>query len=85
MKPGFRSFSSSSRREPHLAAPVPLGLPAEGRQIVQGTMLKAIQLALDDFLPWKVKHHRGATPLEECLSKRESYDVRGWHLLAGRQ
>ncbi|NMO23314.1 hypothetical protein HPC49_49910 [Pyxidicoccus fallax] len=53
----------------------PLALPLDGRQVVGGTMLKAIQLAMDDYLPWDRKLPSGATPLQECLSRRESYDV----------
>jgi len=53
----------------------PLALPLEGRQLVGGLMLRAIQLAMDDYLPWDRKLPAGATPLQECLSRRESYDV----------
>jgi hypothetical protein len=53
----------------------PLGLPEEGRQIIRGNMLKAIQLAMDDFLPWDTKPHEGASPLERCLYRREAYDA----------
>jgi hypothetical protein len=38
-------------------------------------MLRAIQLAMDDYLPWDRKLPGGATPLQECLFRRESYDV----------
>lgn len=54
---------------------LPLALPLEGRQIVGGTMLRAIQLAMDDYLPWDRKLPSGVTPLQACLSRRESYDV----------
>ena len=30
---------------------------------------------MEDFLPWYVQPHRGATPDEVCLYQRESYDV----------
>ena len=53
----------------------PLDLPKEDRLIIPGTVLKAVQLAMEDFLPWDVRPHRGATPEEVCLYQRESYDV----------
>lgn len=49
--------------------------PAQGRQVVAGPMLKAIQLAMDDFLPWDIQPHKGATAREVCLYQRESYDA----------
>ncbi len=30
---------------------------------------------MEDFLPWDTKPHPGATPRENCLYKRDSYDV----------
>jgi hypothetical protein len=50
-------------------------LPYEGHQLFSGITLAAIQLAMDDFLPWDTQPHKGATPREICLYKRESYDV----------
>ncbi|WP_370644193.1 hypothetical protein [Myxococcus sp. RHSTA-1-4] len=50
-------------------------LPSEGRQQLSGVMARAIQLASDDFRPLDAKPHRGANPLEECLYRRESFDV----------
>ncbi|WP_224371948.1 hypothetical protein [Hyalangium versicolor] len=47
----------------------------EGRQTLSGPALRAIQLAMDDFLPWDTQPHKGATPREVCLYQRESYDV----------
>ena len=38
-------------------------------------MVVAIQIALDDFLPWHAGPHPGATPSDACLYQRESYDV----------
>jgi hypothetical protein len=35
----------------------------------------AIQLAMEDFLPWDLKPHAGATLREKCLYERTSYDV----------
>lgn len=53
----------------------PASLPEEGRQIIRGTVSKAIQLAMDDFLPPDRQPHAGADPLERCLYRRESYDT----------
>ena len=53
----------------------PKMLPSEGRQIVSGPTLAAIQIAMEDFLPWDIKPHKGATPAEICLYERGSYDV----------
>jgi hypothetical protein len=53
----------------------PLDLPKEERLIIPGTVLKAVQFAMDDFLPWDVRPRRSATPEEICLYQRESYDV----------
>ncbi|WP_241758744.1 hypothetical protein [Pyxidicoccus parkwayensis] len=54
---------------------IPLALPLEGRQIIEGVMLRAIQLAMDDYLPWDRKLPGDATSLQQCLARRESYDV----------
>jgi hypothetical protein len=53
----------------------PLDLPKDDRLIIPGAVLRAVQLAMEDFLPWYVQPHRGATPDEVCLYQRESYDV----------
>jgi hypothetical protein len=53
----------------------PLEFSKDERLIIPGTVLKAVQLAMEDFLPWNVRPHRGATPDEVCLYQRESYDV----------
>lgn len=53
----------------------PLELPAESRMKIPGVMATAIQLAMDDFRPPGAKPHPGATPEEECLYRRESYNV----------
>jgi hypothetical protein len=53
----------------------PTMLPTEGRQVLSGPMLAAIQLAMEDFLPWDLKSQAGATPRELCLDRRDSYDV----------
>jgi hypothetical protein len=50
-------------------------LPPEGHQYLSGTTLAAVQLAMEDFLPWDIKPHKGATLREICLYKRDSYDV----------
>ncbi|GEL73114.1 hypothetical protein MVI01_48980 [Myxococcus virescens] len=53
----------------------PLDLPAETRTTLTGAQVTAMQLALDDFLPLDVKPHDGATDVEHCLYRRESYEV----------
>jgi hypothetical protein len=52
-----------------------VALPVEGRQVLSGTLFAAMQLAMEDFLPWDLKPHKGATPRERCLYKRDSYDM----------
>ncbi|AGC44933.1 hypothetical protein MYSTI_03627 [Myxococcus stipitatus DSM 14675] len=54
---------------------IPLAMSAEGRQVIRGAMVRAIQLAMDDFLPWDHKLPGDATPLQQCLSRRDAYDV----------
>ena len=53
----------------------PLDLPKEERLIIPGTVFKAVRLAMEDFLPWDVQPHKGATADEVCLYQRDSYDV----------
>nr|WP_163784347.1 hypothetical protein [Myxococcus vastator] len=57
------------------AVEIPLAFPTEGRQVINGATLRAIQLAMEDYLPWDRKLPRDATPLYECLNRRESYMV----------
>ncbi|NTX05872.1 hypothetical protein [Myxococcus sp. CA040A] len=54
---------------------IPLAFPEEGRQIIPGATLRAIQLAMEDYLPWDYKLPGTATPLQQCLARREAYDV----------
>ncbi len=53
----------------------PQMLPTEGHQTISGIWLAAIQLAMEDFLPWDYKTPKDATPREVCLDKRYSYDA----------
>jgi hypothetical protein len=53
----------------------PLDLPKDTRLIIPGTVFRAVQLAMEDFLPWDVRPHKGATADEVCLYQRDSYDV----------
>ncbi|MDC0714436.1 hypothetical protein POL68_38630 [Stigmatella sp. ncwal1] len=62
-------------REEAAQVQFPVGFAEEGRQTIRGNMLRAAQLAMDDFLPWDRKPHKEATPLEQCLYRREAYDV----------
>jgi hypothetical protein len=50
-------------------------LASEGHVSLSGSLLAAIELAMEDFLPWDAQPGKDATPREVCLSKRESYDV----------
>ena len=52
----------------------PLALPSEGSQHIQGNVIAAIQLAMDDFLPWDAKPSPSELA-DACLQRRESYDV----------
>ncbi len=68
-------------RPPHASAEeaarvqFPLDLPADTRTTLPAELVTAMQLALDDFLPLDVKPHKGATDMERCLYRRESYEV----------
>lgn len=53
----------------------PAQFPKEGLHELPGVMATAIQLAMDDFRPPGSKPHPGATPLEQCLYRRQSFDV----------
>ncbi len=50
-------------------------LALEGHVSLNGTLLAAIEFAMEDFLPWDAQPPKDATPREACLAKRESYDV----------
>ncbi len=50
-------------------------LPAEGEVRVPSTLAAAIQLAVDDFIPWDLKLPRGADTFDECAAQQSSYDV----------
>lgn len=50
-------------------------LDLEGSVTVTGPLFVAMQLAMEDFLPWDTQPHKGATPSELCLYKRESYEM----------
>ncbi|WP_224372813.1 hypothetical protein [Hyalangium versicolor] len=73
----FRRPPRPVHAPPEEAAQVqfPLGLPEQERQIIRGNILRAVQLAMDDFLPWDTRPHEGASPLELCLYRREAYDA----------
>ena len=53
----------------------PLDIPAEARTTIPANTAAAIQLAMDDFRPPTARPVQGATPGEDCLRRRESYDV----------
>ncbi|MFP2959468.1 hypothetical protein ACLEPN_16915 [Myxococcus sp. 1LA] len=54
----------------------PDALPSEGKLEIPSATAAAIQLAMDDFLPRSVSVPGNASPVEVCLSQRQSYDVR---------
>ncbi|MBZ4420443.1 hypothetical protein [Myxococcus sp. RHSTA-1-4] len=56
---------------------VPLPQSYEGAVELQGPAVAALEVAMRDFLPpgTKVRWKDGYTPLEECLSRRETYDA----------
>ncbi len=53
----------------------PVGMPEEGRVILRRPLAQAIQLAMEDYLPWDLKPPPGDRPGGECLYQRASYDV----------
>jgi hypothetical protein len=57
------------------AVEIPLALPLEGRRVAGGVMLRAMNLAMEDYLPWDQKIPAEASPLQQCLHRRESYEV----------
>jgi hypothetical protein len=70
-----RPVPHASPEEAAAVAFPPQGLPKEGRLRLEGNTAAAIQLALDDFLPWDAPPTTGPVPLAPCLRLRESYDV----------
>lgn len=73
----FQGYPRPTHASPEEASQFqfPVDVPAEGRQIIKGARLRAVQLAMDDFLPWDHRPPPDATPLEACLFRREAYDV----------
>jgi hypothetical protein len=53
----------------------PEELPETGTQNIPGALAAAMQLAMDDFLPWDAQPPRGATRQQVCLHQRQSYNV----------
>lgn len=67
-----------SRASPQEAAGVTFPmepLDIEGNVSLSGTLFVAMQVAMEDFLPWDTQPHKDATPREVCLYKRDSYDM----------
>jgi hypothetical protein len=54
---------------------LPYHLPAEGQVKIPGTVAAAIQLAMDDYVPWDEKLPSGADTFDACLLEQASYDV----------
>lgn len=53
----------------------PFPLPVRGGIEIEANMAAAIQLAMDDFLPWDVHPPQGERVEQACLYRREAYDV----------
>lgn len=51
------------------------GLPKEGSVRLEGNTVAAIQLAMDDYLPWGAPPPNAPFEVAPCLGHRESYDV----------
>jgi hypothetical protein len=73
----FRPAARPAHAPPGVAAQVqfPRDLPREGLHEVKGPLAAAIALAMEDFRPLGTKPHDNATPLEQCLYRREAFDV----------
>lgn len=54
----------------------PSDLPAEGQVKIPATLAGAIQLVVDDYVPWHAKPLRGADTFDACIYEQASYDVR---------
>jgi hypothetical protein len=52
-----------------------LSLPKEGIVRLEGNTAAAIQLSMDDFLPWETPPESAPIQQPPCLRRRESYDV----------
>ncbi len=50
-------------------------LPEEGRQTLPGAMARAVQLAMDHFLPWDTRPPPGADAVDICIRQRQPWDV----------
>jgi len=55
----------------------PWGTPSQ-RVILTGVWLRAVTMALDDFLPAEEAEKKPESELDECLARRESYYVDAW-------
>ncbi|NBD12243.1 MULTISPECIES: hypothetical protein [Corallococcus] len=73
----FQRTARPAHASPEEASQVqfPRELPAAGLQELSGPMAAAIALAMDDFRPLGTHPHRDATPLEQCLYRREAFNV----------
>lgn len=55
----------------------PWGTPSH-RVILTGAWLRAMTMALDDFLPAEEAEKKPESELDECLARRENYYVDAW-------
>jgi hypothetical protein len=55
----------------------PLTVPEEA-VTMDGVLLRAINMAFEDFLPWDREPPHGTSPADVCFYQRDSYDVMAW-------
>jgi hypothetical protein len=60
----------------------PWGWPKETVTLT-GVWLRAVTMALDDFLPPEEAERPAEGELDQCLSRRENYDVKAWAWIPG--
>ena len=54
---------------------LPQEFPQKGQETLSGTLAVAIQLAMEDFIPWHASLPPGASSTEICRLQRQAYDV----------
>lgn len=74
---GFYRLPRAERVPPEEAGKVSFPESFEGAIDINGPLLSAVEVAMNDFLPpgAQVRVSDGYEPLERCLSRRDTYDV----------
>ncbi|RKH53065.1 hypothetical protein D7V93_27250 [Corallococcus llansteffanensis] len=72
--PAHRIVPHASQAEADRVEFPQLELPEAGRVRLDGNVAAAIQLAMEDFLPWDA-HRKPVADRAPCLDQWESYDV----------